>query len=522
MSILRNHSLFSSAGTAPAPGRRQRLKSARSRHSVWDAVVRPAATDNPVMGVNWSTTYARNIRLTDFLVTCLVVTVAFLGRFTLDQPTQLHGEPKQYILLSLLLLVLWNADLEMFRTRERQIFGSGATEYKRIIHSTLRAFGFLAILLVVVKLEVVRGFFATALPLGIFLLLMSRWLWRRWLARQRAGGSYFSNAVIMGGTEDAGYVISQLRANPGTGYKVAGVALTSLAVGRELNRPWYRVPVFSSEAKIEKILAVTGADTVIVAGNLPGGPGAIHQLGWDLGELKTELVLASSLTNVAGPRVHFRPVEGLPLMHVELPQYSGGKHVYKRAMDVGLSAMALLVLSPLLLVLALIVRLDSSGPALFHQERVGRDGRTFKMLKFRSMVMDAEKLLADLANKNEGAGLLFKMACDPRITRCGRWMRKYSLDELPQFWNVLVGNMSLVGPRPPLPTEVAKYQAPVGRRLLIKPGITGLWQVSGRSELPWDEAVRLDLYYVENWSLTGDFIILWRTAKAVYSPAGAS
>ena len=136
--------------------------------------------------------------------------------------------------------------------------------------------------------------------------------------------------------------------------------------------------------------------------------------------------------------------------------------------------------------------------------------------------MDAEKLHADLANKNEGAGLLFKMACDPRITRCGRWMRKYSLDELPQFWNVLVGNMSLVGPRPPLPTEVAKYQAPVGRRLLIKPGITGLWQVSGRSELPWDEAVRLDLYYVENWSLTGDFIILWRTAKAVYSPAGAS
>ncbi|ALO68701.1 hypothetical protein AS189_19140 (plasmid) [Arthrobacter alpinus] len=183
---------------------------------------------------------------------------------------------------------------ELFRTRDKRIFGSGATEYKRIIHSTLRAFGLLAIFLVVLKFDIARGFFAIALPLGVLLLLVSRWLWRRWLARRRAAGSYFSNAVVMGGTEDAGYVISQLRSNPGTGYKVAGVALTSLTAGTELTPPWYRVPVFSSEAQLEKILSATGADTVIVAGNLPGGPSAIQQLGWDLGELHTELVLSST------------------------------------------------------------------------------------------------------------------------------------------------------------------------------------------------------------------------------------
>ncbi|WP_129587322.1 sugar transferase [Arthrobacter alpinus] len=190
-------------------------------------------------------------------------------------------------------------------------------------------------------------------------------------------------------------------------------------------------------------------------------------------------------------------------------------------MDIAFSSFALLVLLPLMLVLAVVVRRDSHGPAFFHQDRVGRNGQVFQMIKFRSMVTNAESILSSLKNANETDGLMFKMAIDPRVTRCGRWMRKYSLDELPQFWNVLRGDMSLVGPRPPLKKEVDEYEKPTHRRLLIKPGITGLWQVSGRSDLPWDEAVRLDLYYVENWSLTGDFIILWRTFRAVYEPTGA-
>lgn len=474
------------------------------------------------MGANWPAVYARGLRVTDMAVTTLVVAIAYFGRFGMDSNSiAAQVPPFEYAAISLLILILWNADLALFRTRERQVLGAGATEYKRVMQSALRSFGLLAIIMVVFQLDVVRGFFAIALPLGMALLVLARWLWRRWIARQRAAGGYLSNAVVLGSTDDVRYVISQLQANLSTGYRVAGVAVTSLDLDTEIDQSWYRVPVHSNLADIARVVRLSEADTVIVAGNLPGGPRTIQELGWRLGDLATELVLASSLTNVAGPRVHFRPVEGLPLMHVEMPQYSGGKHVYKRVADVFLSSMALLVLAPLLLVLGIVVRLDSSGPALFHQERIGRNGETFKMIKFRSMVVDADAQLEKLAGSNQGAGLLFKMAADPRITKCGRWMRKFSFDELPQFWNVLVGNMSLVGPRPPLATEVAQYQAPTHRRLLIKPGITGLWQINGRSNLAWDEAVRLDLYYVENWSLTGDLIILWRTAKAVYASEGA-
>jgi exopolysaccharide biosynthesis polyprenyl glycosylphosphotransferase len=206
---------------------------------------------------------------------------------------------------------------------------------------------------------------------------------------------------------------------------------------------------------------------------------------------------------------------------VDIPQYSGAKHVLKRVVDVAMALGALLALSPLLLLLAVIVRLDSPGPMFFRQDRVGKDGHPFGMFKFRSMVVDAEARLAALDQRNEGAGVLFKLRDDPRVTRCGRWMRKYSLDELPQLWNVVLGNMSMVGPRPPLDREVSGYERHTHRRLLIKPGITGLWQINGRSDLAWEEAVRLDLYYVENWSIAGDLFILWRTFRAVIKPSGA-
>ncbi|WP_227878640.1 sugar transferase [Arthrobacter dokdonensis] len=494
----------------------------RPKHTAWDAETLREPSPSGKSRAGWPVLYARRLALTDLAVSLAAVAAAYFGRFGLDNANVANQVPPyEYVGISLLILILWNADLALFRTRERQALGAGATEYKRVLTSTLRAFGLLAIIMVVFQLDIVRGFFAMALPLGMVLLVADRWLWRRWIARRRAAGSYLSNAVVLGSTDDVRYVISQLQANPSTGFRVAGVAVSSLDLDTEIDPSWYRVPVQSNMADIARVVRRSRADAVIVAGNLPGGPQTIQELGWRLGDLATELVLASSLTNVAGPRVHFRPVEGLPLMHVEMPRYSGGKHVYKRAADVVLSSMALAVLTPLLLVLGLIVRLDSHGPALFRQERIGRNGESFRMLKFRSMVVDADAQVAALAGSNEGAGVLFKMANDPRVTKCGRWMRKFSLDELPQFWNVLVGHMSLVGPRPPLAREVAQYRAPAHRRLLIKPGITGLWQINGRSNLAWDEAVRLDLYYVENWSLTGDLIILWRTAKAVYAPEGA-
>jgi len=206
---------------------------------------------------------------------------------------------------------------------------------------------------------------------------------------------------------------------------------------------------------------------------------------------------------------------------VEQPEFTGPTWAMKEAFDRIVATVALTLLSPLLLLIALAVRLTSSGPVIFRQVRVGRDGAVFTVYKFRTMVVDAEKHLEALWELSEGNGVLFKLKDDPRVTRVGRLLRRFSLDELPQLWNVLTGTMSLVGPRPALPNEAERYGRSTARRLLVKPGITGLWQVSGRSDLSWEDSVRLDLYYVENWSFTGDIQILWKTVSAVVRAHGA-
>jgi exopolysaccharide biosynthesis polyprenyl glycosylphosphotransferase len=217
-----------------------------------------------------------------------------------------------------------------------------------------------------------------------------------------------------------------------------------------------------------------------------------------------------------------RPVAGLPLIHVEKPQYSGAKRFEKRLFDVVFSSTVLLCGLPVLLVVAIAVKFTSKGPIFYRSERIGLDGRAFEMIKFRTMVHGADALVDKLValNVNEG-GVLFKMRSDPRVTPVGRFLRKHSIDELPQFINVLKRDMSVVGPRPPLATEVKTYDDYAKRRLLVRPGITGLWQVSGRSDLSWEDSVRLDLFYVENWSMIADLLIAVKTIKVVFSHSGA-
>ena len=263
------------------------------------------------------------------------------------------------------------------------------------------------------------------------------------------------------------------------------------------------------------------ADTVVVASQPAGDPDFVKRLAWALEGTSAEVVLSSRIADVAGPRMALRPVEGLPLIHVRIPRFDGGAYLIKRALDIVVSGLALLAFAPFALVIATLIKIDDPGPAFFRQMRVGRDGNEFPMLKFRSMKVDAEQQLAALLEANEGSGPLFKLKHDPRVTRVGQVLRRFSLDEVPQFWNVLRGDMSVVGPRPPLPAEVTTYDGTVFRRLYIKPGITGPWQVGGRSDLSWDESVRLDLRYVENWSVWDDMMIMWRTAKVMVKPQGA-
>jgi exopolysaccharide biosynthesis polyprenyl glycosylphosphotransferase len=284
------------------------------------------------------------------------------------------------------------------------------------------------------------------------------------------------------------------------------------------------LPNFGHEPSVEFILNAireSHPDAVALSSGVPLPPRVIRELGWAFADMQVKLIMAPALTDVAGPRIHTQPVAGLPLIHVSTPNLGSGQRILKRSFDLAGAVVLLVALSPVLLVVAGVVRLDSQGPVFFKQQRVGAGGQHFKMFKFRSMVVDAETKLDALKAQSEGNGIMFKIKADPRITRVGSFLRRYSLDELPQLFNVVNGTMSLVGPRPPLPSEVELYQSHVRRRLMVRPGLTGLWQVSGRSLLSWDDTVRLDLYYVENWSVAGDIAILLKTFRAVIARQGA-
>ncbi|MFT4258381.1 sugar transferase [Microbacterium sp.] len=416
---------------------------------------------------------------------------------------------------------VWYLTLSALHTRDAALFHASATEYRGVANASALAFGLIAMVSVLLVWGHMQLVVLVGLPLGLFTLLVTRWMWRNWLGTQRAQGRFTSRTLVVGNKDDVDYVVRTLHPIGASGYQVVGATLLD-GNARDVEAGDARFPVLGNVNTVAAVASQLGADTIIVASHPEGDPEFIKRLGWQLEGTAAELVLSSRLTDIAGPRVSFAPVEGLPLIQVEIPTYEGARHGFKRVLDVVVSALAMIPIGLIAMpVIALLIKLDDGGPVFFRQTRIGRDGQEFGILKFRTMRTDAEQQLAKLQEQNEGSGLLFKMKNDPRITRIGVVLRRYSLDELPQFWNVLTGDMSVVGPRPPLPSEVTAYDGTVFRRLYIKPGITGLWQVSGRSDLSWDESVRLDLRYVENWSVMNDLQIMWRTAKVMVRPSGA-
>ncbi len=345
--------------------------------------------------------------------------------------------------------------------------------------------------------------------------LVTRRLLRRGLHRARLGGWAMARTLVVGDAASAHDTIERLRNSTHHGYRVVGVCLPSLTD----RPPQDGVPMLGALADIVQVAYDHRIETVIVAGSELTGD-ALRRLSWALGRAGADLVVAPGLVEVLGPRVSVRPTVGLSLLEVEtVPPRRRlfAKSLLDRLFGTGL----LVAASPVIGVAALAVRLTSPGPVFFRQPRVGVDGRPFTMVKLRSMYVDAEERRAALLAESDRDGLMFKMHDDPRVTRVGRVLRRFSIDELPQLWNVARGDMSLVGPRPPLPSEVDQYQDQVFRRLHVRPGLTGLWQVSGRSDLSWDESVRLDLRYVDNWSVAMDLLILWKTARAVLGSSGA-
>jgi exopolysaccharide biosynthesis polyprenyl glycosylphosphotransferase len=345
-----------------------------------------------------------------------------------------------------------------------------------------------------------------------------RYAARSLLHRRRATGVWTKRVVVVGRGAAVLDLVDSFRQAAHAGMDVVACCVPPADRSRVTNAAG--VPVGGLDDVVQ-FAARFGADTIAVTSASETAAQYLRRLSWQLEGKGIELLVSPGLIEVAGPRLHIRPYEGFPLLSIEQPRFEGWRRIVKGGVDRGLAALFLVLLAPLLLGIALTVRMSSPGPILYRQERVGLNGRSFTMLKFRSMVVDAEERLAALREANISDGLLFKMRRDPRVTPVGRWLRRLSLDELPQLFNVLSGSMSLVGPRPPLPLEVEGYDAVVHRRLLVKPGLTGLWQISGRSDLSWEESVRLDLRYVENWSLALDFLILWKTGRAVLTSSGA-
>jgi exopolysaccharide biosynthesis polyprenyl glycosylphosphotransferase len=429
-----------------------------------------------------------------------------------------------YWSFSIFISLAWCLFLGFFRSRDLKILGAGPDEYKRVVMASLYLFGLVAIVAYVFQLDVARGYVGTALPLGIVLLVLVRWILRTRLVHQRCRGHAVRRVVLLGGPSAVQHLHRSLQEAPGAGYQAVAAILPGFSLQSPAGEEGLPLAVASVSRKVKDIVKVLEdyeADALAISSGANLKTRTLRELGWELADRRISQIMAPALTDIAGPRIHTQPVAGLSLIHVSTPRLAGPEAFAKRAFDIIASAALMLLISPLFLVVAVLVKVDDPGPAFFHQKRVGRDGRMFHMHKFRSMVVDAEARLAKLRAQNEGAGVLFKMKEDPRITKIGAFIRRYSIDELPQLWNVLVGEMSLVGPRPPLPDEVMEYEGHVNRRLLVKPGITGLWQVSGRSDLSWEESVRLDLYYVENWSILQDLLILARTAKAVVAKDGA-
>ena len=430
------------------------------------------------------------------------------------------GNSVPYVLLAAVTCPLWPILLATSRGYDQRMFGVGGDEFRRVSVAGVRLFVTVAVLSYATKIGVGRTLLLVGTPSVVLLTASSRAVCRAWLVRKRRSGSahYTHEVLIVGRAVEADLLIGAIAGNPEAGLRVSGVCLpTQWMTTTEVSG----VPVLGNAVEAATVAAQCNVDTIIVCGDGALTSEELKALSWALEGSGVDLFLAPSVTEMASPRLTIRPLGDRVLLQIAAPAMRGPRRVAKSLFDRLFAVVLLVALSPALLIIALAVCLSTPGGPVYRQTRVGLNGALFTCWKFRSMRTDADSALPALRASSDSAGVLFKMHNDPRVTPVGRVLRRFSLDELPQLLNVVRGNMSLVGPRPPLPSEVALYAAQEHRRLLVEPGMTGLWQVSGRSDLPWDQAVRLDLHYVANWTPVLDLMIMCRTAKAVFAGRGA-
>jgi exopolysaccharide biosynthesis polyprenyl glycosylphosphotransferase len=461
---------------------------------------------------SWQRKYIYSVLLVDSL--CGLAADALAAQLRFIYPGY---RPTTYLAITLTMPLLWVGTVALSGGYDSRFFGVGSDEFRKMFNAGVTLIATVAIVCYAVKFELARGYVAIALPTATVLDLVARFRLRKWLHGRRSTGACVQRVVAIGHADSVTGLITELGRDSYHGLSVVAACLTHESGSHDLAG----VPVYGGIEATAQAVRHFDADSVAVLA-CPELTGVrLRELTWELEERGTEIYVAPALLDVAGPRTTIRPIAGLPLLHVDHPELGGGRQVLKALFDRACAVAAILFLSLAFMTIAVLIKLGDGGPVFFKQLRVGQNGQGFLVWKFRTMVVDAEERKHLLTAENEGNGVLFKVRKDPRVTRAGSWLRRYSLDELPQLFNVLLGQMSLVGPRPALPQETARYGRHMLRRLAVKPGITGLWQVSGRSDLSIDDSVRLDVRYVENWSLILDLQIIWKTVRAILSGSGA-
>lgn len=477
--------------------------------------VRPVQNLVAVPRPRWERRYARLVVASDAVAVALAVGLNLVLGF--GSYSNRFGPIA--LPLGILTWVIAMACLKANRSWEPPILGAGSEEFTRLLRGLTATAVLLALIGLATLESATRPWVFGVVPLGAILAFLGRMTLRKRLHRRRAAGRCMENVLAIGDEQSLPAFVARTRRDHYTGWSIVGVC-TPTAAAADGGDTILGVPVVGDLDSVATI-ARSGAYHAVAIGPAAGwSPMRLRSLAWDLEGTGVELVVDPGLMEVAGPRLHITPIDGLPLLRLSQPAFTGFRWLVKHVLDRIGALLLILLAAPLLLVVAIAVRADG-GPVFFRQTRVGRYGRTFSMIKFRSMVTDADRLRPELQDGDVGAGPMFKMRNDPRVTRVGAVIRRYSIDELPQLFNVLGGSMTLVGPRPPLPEEVETYSPDVERRLLVRPGLTGLWQISGRSDLTWEESVRLDLRYVENWTLALDALILWKTVGVVLRGSGA-
>jgi exopolysaccharide biosynthesis polyprenyl glycosylphosphotransferase len=458
----------------------------------------------------WVRVYLRKAAVAD-------VGCAALGVFAAAQLRFGNNVSRAYIALSIALPLLWFIAMLLAGAYDPRFIGTGSDEYRKVLNAGVGLTAAIAIFSYIINIELSRAYLLIALPTATALDLVARYAIRKRLHRLRDSGRCLLSVVAVGHELVVADLVKELGRDRYHGLTVVGACVVHPSECAEIAG----VPVYGSIDDVPAVVRAVDADTVAVVACPEMDGIRLRGLAWELEKTGTDLCVSPALLDVAGPRTTIRPTAGLTLLHVDHPQLTSARLAIKDLFDRCVAVAALIILAPLLMFVAAAIWLSDRGPVLFTQTRIGRDGRAFRIYKFRTMVVDAERRRPQLLASNDSDGVLFKLRRDPRVTSVGAHLRRWSIDELPQLLNVLLGDMSLVGPRPAVPDEVRQYADHVRRRLVVKPGLTGLWQVNGRSDLTWDEAVRLDLRYVENWSFALDLQILWKTVSALLRGSGA-